>query len=403
MPNELKKPNIVYYLGAGASYDAIPIVNGIQYAMMNLYKVIEIRHKSGYGLGGKFEPQHFNGDLSPFDTENHSIIKFFYELYELGKTAAKYRTIDTLAFTYFLTYGKDSKEFLKLKLLLDCFFILWQNLPSDKINRVNTLEVNNNESEQNSNKQLFQFVDYRYLSLISSLLSNHNMNLYETSNETNNLEPNINFITWNYDLQVELALNLITPNRNLKSIVESLNENSKDSANIIRLNGNAGYIRDHLLIKKPTENDYYSIDMLKNQIFIVAEHYNYTFSKTAKDKEGSVTRIRFAFENTNYNKSVKHYENILRASELIKNAEHIIIIGYSFPTFNRKIDMALIENANKNTKFYIQNPSFTVEQFKEIFPQYKNQVASINPETFYIPPEYWGSKQESDWFTPISL
>ena len=79
--------------------------------------------------------------------------------------------------------------------------------------------------------------------------------------------------------------------------------------------------------------------------------------------------------------------------KLIQEATALVVIGYSFPYFNRKIDRLIFENTPHLKKIYIQDkyPERIQQYITPVIPEDKLAVIKIIPlddvEQFYLPPE----------------
>ena len=77
-----------------------------------------------------------------------------------------------------------------------------------------------------------------------------------------------------------------------------------------------------------------------------------------------------------------------------KDTEILIIIGYSFPTFNRTLDKTLLQNMGQLRKVFIQSPENSIkgvmQRFKSLYELNSSIEVEpvINVDEFYIPFEY---------------
>jgi hypothetical protein len=74
----------------------------------------------------------------------------------------------------------------------------------------------------------------------------------------------------------------------------------------------------------------------------------------------------------------------------IRGSEILVIIGYSFPFFNRNIDQRIIKCFTTNRKIYIQDPKFeeVLSNLESIAPgASRNLVQVKNMDQFYLPGE----------------
>ena len=103
------------------------------------------------------------------------------------------------------------------------------------------------------------------------------------------------------------------------------------------------------------------------------------------------SRLYFAWENQDWTK-----ELFTKVSQDIQDANILIVIGYTFPFFNRETDRFLFKNMPNLKKIYIQDPN--AEQLKQnIQPVLSseqnvaglgNHITTItNCSQFFLPPE----------------
>lgn len=85
-------------------------------------------------------------------------------------------------------------------------------------------------------------------------------------------------------------------------------------------------------------------------------------------------------------------DNIKYLEKLAKEVKHIVIIGYSFPTFNRDVDNAFFHNLKKGTKVFTQGYNYAdsvrIEKYlRQTFID-KNPPFLITP-VFYVTAAYF--------------
>ena len=79
--------------------------------------------------------------------------------------------------------------------------------------------------------------------------------------------------------------------------------------------------------------------------------------------------------------------------QLVQEATALVVIGYSFPYFNRKIDRLIFENMPHLKKIYIQDkyPERIQQYITPVIPADKLAGITIvrldDVEQFYLPPE----------------
>ncbi|MNJ95018.1 hypothetical protein D3C87_127220 [compost metagenome] len=336
--------NITYLLGAGASYNALPVVNQISERLKEFRK-ISIRTPN-IGIPDFFSKHGFE---KVDDVTSPSKMEV---LSDLGKSISwlilendKHFSIDTFAKKLYLQ--KDFNNLHKLKITLSCFFVYLQNTGFDN----------------------------RYDSFFASILDDLKI-----------LPPNLKFLSWNYDYQFEIAFSNFIKNKKLSHNQQALNVCSKgikspdrDSANsfgIYKLNGTTSLIDNGNNINILDNINEDEIELLNE----IVTYYYYSIKRKIP------TTLSFAWEEENEN-----YINSV--SRCIKNTDILIVIGYSFPFFNRKIDTMLLKSMSKLKKIYIQDPSNS----DSIEERIKSLISNLMPidynkikmtDQFYIPFEF---------------
>ena len=97
----------------------------------------------------------------------------------------------------------------------------------------------------------------------------------------------------------------------------------------------------------------------------------------------------FAWEGESYG-DVKRMELM---KEMVKDTTHLIIIGYSFPFFNRVYDKAIIKSMTNSTsleKIYYQDPILDGQFLKTQYESLSNKTIKHISDTknFFIPTEF---------------
>ncbi len=269
--------HLIYLLGAGASYPAIPLASGVSAGMI----------KWGAKLKGKALPVYQDTD------EKDSILEMADELTKWGNEASQHFSTDTLAKKLFLT--NQNRELINLKAAMSAFFMLEQSL---------------NKAEQ------------RYDSFFAAILEN--------PGNPPILPESIGILTWNYDRQLEKAYHQYCPN------IDQVQENITFSKHIFRINGLLGRA-----MNKGTGPDF-GLDFKKDELSV----YKYIIREYLQLKDNDPD-MSFAFENK------KDYRiNDIKA--LVENAKTLVIVGYSFPFFNRIYDKEILNAIGNLEKIYLQ-------------------------------------------------
>ena len=243
-------------------------------------------------------------------------------------------SVDTFAKK--LYFKNDHKELQRLKAVLSCFFVGEQSLKP---------------------------VDYRYDSFFASILrrKDHYSDVV--------IPDDIKFLLWNYDLQLEKAYYGYTQN------ADKVRDDLTFSGKLYHLNGYCGTKQPGHIGKEFTEA-YETKDKLSKVVLnLFSEYVNY----------GASPDINFAWEMN---------ENLFNHNigQITDNVSTLIIIGYSFPFFNREIDKKIFSRLGKLKDVFVQTP-------KETFVGIQERIKAINPDIpelkliedtsqFYIPFNY---------------
>ena len=292
--------NITYLLGAGASYYACPILSELGNKMIEMSEIyFKLKNNGAFS---------HNKNISSMDNSYKDMKKF-------GEKAKLFGTIDTYARNLYLNNNKS--ELSELKLTVSLFFTIWQltdNKEFKTLKERNTLKIDN-----------------RYISLLATILEKKDNNIV--------LNKNINFVTWNYDLQLEYAFKLFNKNKEIK---ELLNDNP---LKICHLNGYNGFYKtdtgNHHFIER---TDSLEIKDIINEIGFVSD-------SQSKEEIDISSYINYAWdEDSNVAKETRE-----RAKDIFKKTDVLVVIGYSFPSFNKDIDISLFNELKPDSKVYYQD------------------------------------------------
>ena len=351
---------VVYLLGAGASYgvrDSKPEsfkVQGILSAFKESYEcpkiieglpiVSELSDRMLYIISRLEEEVNkidFNSIGRALCQEIINDIKW------AQKESLRHATIDTFAKKLWIT-DRTKKDYNRLKRAISVFFTL---------------------------EQYWGKTDKRYDSFFASLIKDITVLLPE----------NISILSWNYDCQMELALAEYLRSNNLNHIQGVLKMFHKNIVydqvptkgfNVIKLNGTA-------LIYNKDDKSFVDLFNINKEDSIL--DYLPVF---AEDSITIKNTLSFAWEQM----SDTFQQRII---DSISDATILVIIGYSFPYFNREIDKLIFNNLSKLKKVYIQDksPDAIEESVRNLFTDYHRRVNNTviekktNLNQFYLPPE----------------
>jgi hypothetical protein len=339
---------VTYLLGAGASFNAVPIWGNQGRSMIEvgeeLVKIIKLKFNKINSPGNNPEMYYLNSLAN-------KIKKF-------GQKAIDFGSIDIYAKRLFLL--NNEKELNDLKKCVSIYFDLWESgfMDCSKV--------------EEKGKKKYESIDKRYFSLLSVLL--------EPGATSPCIHSNVSFITWNYDLQFEKAYETFLPEKE-KSLSDLITKiNGEDSGKkILHLNGYRGVFINQ-------EEEFEIVDKSK---FSSVEAYL---------KELIGNRDKLDAEENSFQVSIKYAwemksDSLERAKQIMKETNILVIIGYSFPAFNRVIDQALIKEFESGADYkrvIYQDPNANFDIVKSLFRNTGKAVEleKENTNQFYIPHEF---------------
>jgi hypothetical protein len=196
----MEQPKITYLIGAGASFQSLPIVSEIPNKLREMKRFIELYHLQKKGT---------NIILDVLDNEI--------------KLIENHASIDTLARKYWLKHKKNflNEDYLYIKNIITCLLIFCQL----------ETEIINNQSQVDQLKKVNKkyLLDPRYDAFFSAIIT-----------EDYQLPSNINIVSWNYDFQIEKSFNFFMPDKTLMETGKHLGidyDLIRQKSNIIKLNG----------------------------------------------------------------------------------------------------------------------------------------------------------------------
>jgi hypothetical protein len=325
---------ITYLLGAGASANALPLIK----KAFRPYPDTAATPPVKPGL-----PEELREFVMNYRVSSTSRMDIIPALENLTARCNEFGTPDLLA--KFLLEKGDTKNYRLLKRLLSNYFTYKQT--AGFTNRI-------------------QAFDYRALTFLSTISSN------------GKLPENVKILSWNYDRQIEIAAEKMKPVnspifekiRNFQSWPNYMEghdgENFKDIPFLLHLNGVAGY---RYTEAAGAEND----------------------SSVHNFDDDINPFISFAWEDDTNDD--KHSFNSRRPGYLKKIAEGteiLVVIGYSFPFFNRKIDDEIFKTMMGSlTKIYFQDPVLDGTQLINQFnlpPKIAQNLKHIQyVDNYYVP------------------
>lgn len=348
--------NVTYLIGAGASagkrgengyiIEGLPCVNEISNCLWDIYSLVE-RTSIPNDLEW-MDPQIGLTSVEDWEKARKSLTQCLHRLHVFCELNA---TIDTYAKKLVLKKRQD--KFKELEQLLALFFIYLQ------------LQKN---------------PDTRYDTFLANIL-----------------EPNLHFpqhirvISWNYDSQFEIAYSEYDEKEEL--CVGYKNAMFDMDYEIIKINGTATFgqqtsiatmrkeIRATLSSIKEKPNR--SIQLQKEQTWV--SYFIYLYQLYVVGKKDN-THLSFAFDSSEPSEKILN-----RIDKIISQTDALVIIGYTFPFFNREIDRKMLQNLKPDAKIYIQDkyPNRIKQNFKAVKADIPEEQIEPKEETdqFFLPPE----------------
>jgi hypothetical protein len=306
--------DVTYLLGAGASAKSLPIVSN----MKDRFK--------------KFNNFIFRSVDTPNKAGVMDIIRYTLKQIEA------HASVDTYAKKMYLqndfTIAAKSELFL-LKHYVSLFFIAEQSA-----------FYKNHKSQNGEMPVPFPEIDPRYDPFLATLLQKKEHKVL--------IPENVNIISWNYDYQLELAYTAFarcTLNEALVRFNEIPSTFPIDpGGRIFKLNGTAAMYFDenetspsHLLSNGKEEFD---LSDFKNLLESFAQLRNVIVNSTDYYRKPF---INFAWEDSPFKRdNAEDLRNILMRTKIL------VIVGYSFPNFNRLVDRELFKYLTNLEKIYYQ-------------------------------------------------
>ena len=207
------------------------------------------------------------------------------------------------------------------------------------------------------------YVDKRYDAFLASVL------VFD-SNRRVSLPEHLRILTWNYDTQLEKAFYGFCENQ--EKVIKDVTFNE----HIYRINGCCGthppgHVGDSFRAVLDTTN----IPAWEAGINLYKE---YMAESSAPEPE-----INFAWEDPTQNR----LKNV--GVHLLSSVTDLVVIGYSFPYFNREIDEIIFKQFHNLFRVYLQFPdgvhASIEERIKKLLLEDINIIRVASTDLFYIP------------------
>lgn len=348
---------ITYYLGAGASANALPVV-GEKFNQRFGYFCEIIRLK--------------NWQLrQDFKNQTHLFIE------KIHREFGYYYSPDTYARKLFFN---DKQHYEAFKQLLSAYFVF------EQFYRGNLAEVgagvNREANIAFSPSRVIQ--DPRYDVIFAALLDEN----------ATKLPSNLRVISWNYDLQFEKSFSDFTLSHFSNAFSELAVYPNPSSirirptapdARMVKINGTAGmhYDNGDNKIYFPEQVKDYNFETMMSELINGIEQ----ILLRPNNKPRYESMLQFAWENSHEVREAR-----IRAENLIEETDILVIIGYSFPLYNRRIDKQILQRLSSDATVYLQVSSdkynTILNRFKlSLIGKYPNVTRIEELDQFYVPDE----------------
>jgi hypothetical protein len=336
---------ILYILGAGASAQELPLARSVWGTSDGLNPEIP-------GLAHALKTIDVENIFTDFQDENAkvSVAHIKDRFRSLSQKANEFGDVDTYAKYLHLT-DSNNEELHILKRTLSEYFSICQNVLNKR--------------------------DRRYLPWLVSIM------------DKKMFPKNVKILSWNYDFQVELAAAHFG---SLEDINQSSNSFTYSPSLIL-----------HFPNLDPTFSDFSSLSLIhlngiagfsKNSQFSTGSVFQKKSNETKQkllsfmENNNLHSNIHFAWEASNYHSTLMDH-----VKKTIDDTNIVVVIGYSFPFFNREIDKQIfnhLKSQNIIRKIYFQDPLLNGQQLKSQFelPDDFEIVHVQKVNDFHIPFEY---------------
>ena len=353
---------IVYYIGAGASYGenrtvlhssglssvdeiiinaGLPIVSEIASRLRTFHKYVDGIITSVENNVIEIWGLRFTEVNKVLEDTKQELLK---DIAWLHNETIKHATIDTFAKKLYLS-GKTS-DYKRLEKVL-CLYLVWE--------------------------QLDHRGDQRYDTFLASVLTENGLQL----------PGEISVVSWNYDSQFEIAYDNYSKNRLFVYDKFGDVQDLPNCGRIFKVNGSASFRG----MPTPLEIGAGKIDKGVALLW----YFNQCDAQIDLDGFEQIhPRLSFAWEQGEHAN-----ENMMKAiQKTVSDTETLVVIGYSFPFFNRTVDREIFNYMDHLNTIYIQDPSASeisqnIQNVMSDLQKAQNVriITKANCNQFFLPPE----------------
>lgn len=358
--------NITYLIGAGASYHSLPLIKTMNSRMRAFSTFLKIQKDRN-------------------SIKHHFTEKFIEDLDKLIEIESERTSIDAYARELFLKGEVHSNiELVRLKCILSSYLIFEQlTKPNDLIFYSEELDYSiiphsRIALKEEIQRTLRRTVDKRYSTFWGTYLDP----------ASGRLPENIKIISWNYDMQFETSYSNIKNHslelaqQNLQVYPSSQTTIDLTKSCILKLNGTAGLYNDGTKKRLFNHFDFREHTLMTNLDFLIepyAQNYRRVHSQPL---------FCFAWESESVPVQTREW-----AKKIIEGTDVLVVIGYSFPDFNRTVDRSIFSSIPKLEKIYYQIPKDDqeemIDRLDSINPNLRSLTKRVsNLDIFHVPIEH---------------
>lgn len=334
---------VVYLFGAGASAQRLPVIANMT---SFIERQIEWIEKNAGGVNDADTHQQIG------KTSRGLLLEYRDALKKLPEEVAPYATIDLYA--RWLETNRDHPKLDRFKATVITFFAI---------------------------EQYINGFDPRYEGFFGSILDHR----------ARKLPDDVVILTWNYDQHMAMALARAGQHSDLGEVMGQhgirtlyrLTRGQVDDFRILHLNGIAGF--NARATDRPMHDYINGRDRgwgtpLDNMAYFFGMLYHDRFS----DGEGQML-LSYSWEALAESKTP--WEKVTAA---LADADELVVVGYSFPDFNRLVDLKLIAAMKDLKRVVIQSPQSSIEglliKLRMIAPELESKLVPYPLiHEFYIP------------------
>jgi len=319
---------LLYITGAGASYYRVPVVADLRQSLEKFVFVLDWLKKI-IESGRSTKSRDSSG---PIENEMGLLNDFLSKARLLSRNANNHATIDTYAKKLF--FQKNETELYDLKVIFGVFLLYLQ---AQRVRYSNdpTFEYGIKTDVTEIVDEDFTFdtpVDERYDTWFASLMKSKEFQIGAIPTKFPAIPENIKMLSWNYDIQLERAYFGFVGDQRI------VGGHIRDKNQFLQINGSCLF--EGLLRVEHSE--------ILNKVFSCGDFRTYDALRLygLLNSKAIIPGIRFAWDSETKDR--------LKMLTPFTESNILVIVGYSFPYFNRETDIEIFSQLPNLERIYIQ-------------------------------------------------